>query len=128
MHRTSSCHTLRESFSLAQPFLPFSLTSTHFRISGSVHELRSGRFGLAVSVWPIRSEPFRSEPFRSGRFGLAVSVMGHFGRDIFIHKELMKFVDVNEYPGRIIIYAYNTIQIKLDNLLCQKHIQTRVLQ
>jgi len=23
-------------------------------------------FGLAYSVWPIRSEPFRSGPFRSG--------------------------------------------------------------
>jgi len=32
-------------------------------------------------------------PFRSGRFGLAVLVTGHFGRDIFVHKELMKFVD-----------------------------------
>ena len=27
------------------------------------------------SVWP-----FRSEPFRSGRFGLAASVAGHFGQ------------------------------------------------
>jgi len=37
--------------------------------------------------------------------------MGRFGRDISVHKELMKFVkhfDVNEYPGRIIIYPYNT--------------------
>jgi len=31
----------------------------------SVWPFRSGRFGLAVSVWPFRSEPFRSEPFRS---------------------------------------------------------------
>jgi len=56
--------------------------------------------------------------------------MGHFGRFISVHKELMKFVKfvhVNEYPGRIIIYAYNTRQTKLDNLLCQKHFQTRVL-
>jgi len=29
----------------------------------------------------------------SGPFGLAVSVTGHFGRNIFVHKELMKFVD-----------------------------------
>jgi len=42
------------------------------------------RFGLANSVWPIRS----------GRFGLAVSVTGHFGRDISVHKELMKFVNL----------------------------------
>jgi len=57
--------------------------------------------------------------------------MGHFGRYNSVHMELMKFVkfvDVNEYPGRIIIYAYNTRQIKLDNILCQKHVQTRVLQ
>ena len=26
-------------------------------------------------------------------FGLAVSVTGHFGRDILVHKEVMKFVD-----------------------------------
>jgi len=45
----------------------------------------------------------------------AISVTGHFGRDISVHKELMKFVkfvDVNEYLGRIIIYPYNTRQIK----------------
>ena len=40
------------------------------------------------SVWL-----FRSGPFRCGRFGLAVSVTGHFGRDTFVYKELMKFVD-----------------------------------
>ena len=45
-------------------------------------------------------------------FGLAVSVMGHFGRDIPVHKELMKFVIVNEYLVSIIIYPYNTRQIK----------------
>jgi len=48
-------------------------------------------------------------------FGLAVSVTGHFNRDICVHKELMKFVkfvNVNEYLGRIIIYPYNTRQIK----------------
>jgi len=41
--------------------------------------------------------------------------MGQFGRDVSVHKELMKFVkfvNVNEYPGRIIIYPYNTSQIK----------------
>jgi len=32
---------------------------------------------------------------RCGRFGLALSVTGHFFRDISVHKELMKF-DVNE--------------------------------
>jgi len=32
--------------------------------------------------------------FRSGRFGLAVSVTGHFGGDISVHKELMKFVNL----------------------------------
>ena len=51
--------------------------------------IRSGRFGLsryglADSVWPIRS----------GQFGLAVSVTGHFGRDIAVHKELMKLVNL----------------------------------
>jgi len=55
---------------------------------------------------------FRSEPFRSGGFGQAVSVTGLFGRDISVHKELMKFVNVNEYLGRIITYPYNTRQIK----------------
>ena len=39
-------------------------------------------------------------------FGLADSVTGHFRRDISAHKELMKvvkFVNENEYLGRIII-------------------------
>jgi len=35
-------------------------------------------FGLADSIWP-----FRSEPFRSDRFGLAVSVTGIFGHETF---------------------------------------------
>ena len=86
----------------------------------SVRPIRSGRFGLADSVWPFRSEPFRSEqfrsePFRSGRFGLAVLVTRHFGRDISVHKELMKFVkfvNAKEYLGRMIIYLYNTRQVK----------------
>ena len=58
---------------------------------------------------------FRSEPFRSGQFGLADSVTGLFVRDISVQKELMKFVkfvNVNEYLGRMIIYPYNTRQIK----------------
>jgi len=41
--------------------------------------------------------------------------MGRFGRDISVHKELMKFVklfDVNEYPGRIIIVPCKTRPIK----------------
>ena len=36
------------------------------------------------SVWPVRS----------GQLGLAVSVTGHFGRDISVPKELMKFVNL----------------------------------
>jgi len=39
----------------------------------------------------------------------------HFGRDISVYTELMKFVkfvNVNEYLGRIITYPYNTRQIK----------------
>jgi len=51
-------------------------------------------------------------PFRSGRSGQAVSITGNFGRDISVHKEMMKFVNVNEYLCRIIIYPYNTRQIK----------------
>ena len=86
-----------------------------FGMAGSVWPVRSGRFGLTVSVWPIRSEPFglslsvwafRSEPFGlslsvwavsvwavsvwafsvTGHFGLAVSIWGHFGHDILVHK------------------------------------------
>ena len=30
-----------------------------FGLAVSVWPIRSGRFGLAVSVWPFRSEPFR---------------------------------------------------------------------
>jgi len=68
------------------------------------------------SVWPFRSDPFRSEPFwsepfPSGRFGLG-RFSRHFGRDISVHEELMKFVNVNEYLGKINIYPYNTRPIK----------------
>jgi len=72
----------------------------------SVWPIRSGRFGLSC---------FGLSRFGLSRFGLAVSVTGHFGRDISVHKELMKlvkFVNVNEYLGMIIIYPYNTRQIK----------------
>jgi len=70
-------------------------------------------------------------PFRSGRFGLADSATGHFGCDISVHKELMKFVkfvNVNEYLGRIIIYPYNTRQIKTRQCALAKHVQTWVLK
>ena len=77
------------------------------------------RFGLAISVWPFRSGRFDLAvsvwPFWSGCFGLADPVTGHFGRDISAHKELMKFVkfvNANEYLGRMIIYPYNSRQIK----------------
>ena len=42
---------------------------------------RSGRFGLTVSVW-------------------AVSVCGHFGHGISVHKQLIAFVHLNDYIGR----------------------------
>jgi len=32
----------------------------------------TGHFGLAISVWPFRSEPFRSEPFR----GIPLKIFG----------------------------------------------------
>ena len=38
--------------------------------------------------------------FLSGRFGLAVSVSGHFGRDISVHKELIIYVHPNDYIGK----------------------------
>jgi len=50
------------------------------------------------SVWPIRSRHF--------------SISRHFGRNISVHKELMKLVNVKEYLGRTIIYRNNTRQIK----------------
>ena len=90
-----------------------------FGLAVSVWPFWSGRFGLAVSIWPFRSGRFGLAVsvwlFWSGRFGLADSVTGHFGCDISVHKELMKFVkfiNVNEYLGRMIIYSYNSRQIK----------------
>jgi len=38
--------------------------------------------------------------------------MGHFGRDISVHTELMKFVNINEYLDKIIRYLDNSRQIK----------------
>jgi len=61
--------------------------------------------------------------FGPSHFGLADSVTGHFGRDIFVHKELMKFVkflNVNEYLGRMIIYPYNTRQIRTQQFALPK--------
>jgi len=56
--------TLGESFSLAQPFFSFSLTSAHFRNIRNCSRL----FGLAVSVWQIRSVRFSHGTFRSLQF------------------------------------------------------------
>ena len=38
--------------------------------------------------------------FGLGRFGLAVSVWGHFGHDISVHKQLITFVYLNDYIDR----------------------------
>jgi len=38
--------------------------------------------------------------FGLGRFGLAVSVWGHFGHDISVHKQLIAFLYLNDYIGR----------------------------
>jgi len=50
---------------------------------------------VAVSIWvhDYSVWPIRSGRFGLSRFGLADSVTGHFGRNIFAHKGLMKFVD-----------------------------------
>jgi len=74
-------------------------------------------------VWPIRSGRFGLCRFDLSRSGLAVSVTGHFGPDISVHKEVMKFVkfvNVNEYLGRIIIYLYNKRQIKTRQFVLPK--------
>jgi len=44
------------------------------------------------SVWL-----FRSGCFGLSRFGLAVSVTGHFGHDISVHKQFITFVYLNDY-------------------------------
>jgi len=41
---------------------------------------------------PFRSEPFRSEPFRSR----GISVWGHCGHDISVHKRLLTFGFLND--------------------------------
>jgi len=57
------------------------------------------------SVWP-----FWSEPFRSGRFSLAISVWGHFGHDISVHKQLITtFLYLNYYIGRRNVTLYGVI-------------------
>jgi len=50
----------------------------------------TGLFGLAFSVWPIRS----------ACFGLAVSVWVHFGHKISVHEQPFTFVYFNDYTGR----------------------------
>jgi len=60
---------------------PLSVTEQDF----SVWPFRSGRLGLAISVWAVsvRSVSVWADSVwlgRSGRFGLAVLVTGHFGQ------------------------------------------------
>jgi len=50
----------------------------HFGCGCKMTTYRSGRFGLANSVWP-----FRSEPFRSGRFDHRLFGLGRFGLETF---------------------------------------------
>ena len=59
----------------------------------SVWPFRSGRFGLADSVCPFRSEPFRSKLFRYGRFG-----RGTFRSD----REILQKSYINAKTSRLI--------------------------
>ena len=47
------------------------------------------------SVWQ-----FGLSHFGRGSFGMAVSVWGHFGHDISVHKQLIATVYLNDYIGR----------------------------
>jgi len=59
----------------------------------SAWPFRSGRVGLAVSVWAVSVWALSV----TGHFGLAVSVWGHFGQDISEHKQLyLNFVYLND--------------------------------
>jgi len=53
----------------------------------SVWPIGSDLLRLAVSVWAVTV---------TGYLGLAVSVWGHFGRNISVHKELIIFVHLND--------------------------------
>jgi len=64
---------------------------SRFGLSRFGWPIRSGRFGLAVSVWAVSV---------TGHFSLAISVWGHFGHDISAHKQLTSFVYWNDYIGR----------------------------
>jgi len=54
---------------------------------------RSGRFGLSR----FDLSRFGLSNFCLGGFGLAVSVWGHCGHDISVHKQLIAFVYLNDY-------------------------------
>jgi len=68
---------------------------------------RSDRFGLAVSVWPIRSGRFGLSRFGLSRFGLGRFChgtfwsgrfgLGHFDHDISVHKQFITCVYLNYY-------------------------------
>ena len=60
----------------------------HALITIRNRSFRSGRFGLAVSVWAVLVWAVSV---------WAVSVTGHFGHDISVHKQLITFVYLNDY-------------------------------
>ena len=62
-----------------------------FRSLETPWETGTRLFGLDNSVLSFWSGPFRS---------LDISVWGHFGHDISVHKRLIPFVYWNEYIGR----------------------------
>jgi len=78
------------------------LISSHVCCTKCITEPEQG-----FSVWPIRSEPFRSKPFRSGPFlSRDISVWGHFGHDISVHKQLITFVYLNGQSKCHSIWCY----------------------
>ena len=94
---------------------------------GQTPDMGTRLFSLADSVWPFRSgrfglSLFGLSHFGLSRFGLADSVWPFRSRDISVARflELMKFVNVTEYLGRIIIYPYHTRQIQTRQFVLPK--------
>jgi len=77
-------------------FVPCSVKLT-MAAQQSLEKNGRGLFGLAVSVWAVSVWVVSVWAVSvTGHFGQAVSVWGYFGHDVFVHKELITFIYLND--------------------------------
>jgi len=108
LHVLHGCHSDNGKIQRKQPFVKIALCCScssgsvcEILICNSVFQTKllfrngTGLFGLADLGWP-----FGSEPVRYDQFWFVVSVWRDFRHDISANKQLISFVDFNNYAGR----------------------------